>query len=83
MMYSFSEVQKLNDKFYSIFGVGFQKFYDGLMSVLFKRLCIDILKFDDWLHEKYGDYEENGQSMKEIIYEKYGEKGVKLIEDLI
>ena len=57
MEYKYSETHKLNEKFRSIFGVGFKDFYDGLMSVALKHLCIDIIKFDDWLHEKHGDYE--------------------------
>ena len=83
MVYKFSETHKLNDKFYSIFGVSFKPFYDGLMSVVSKHLCIDIMKFDDWLHEKYGNYEDNGKSMDDLIREKYGEKGVNLINELI
>ena len=82
MEYKFSEIYKLNEKFFAIFGIGFKEFYDGMMSVALKHLCIDIIKFDDWLHEKYGNYEDSGQSMKELIQEKCGEKGVKLIEDL-
>lgn len=83
MEYKFSETHLLNDKFQSIFGVGFKPFYDGLMSVALKHLCIDILKFDDWLHERHGDYEDNGQSMEDVIREHYGDKGVKLINELI
>jgi len=83
MEYKFSETHKLNDKFRGIFGISFKDFYDGLMSVASNHLCIDIIKFDDWLHEKHGNYEDSGQSMEELIREKYGEKGVKLIEDLM
>lgn len=83
MEYKFSDTYKLNEKFYCIFGVGFKEFYDGIVSVASKHLCIDIIKFDDWLHEKYGYYEDSGQSMSEFIREKYGEKGVKLIEELM
>ena len=73
----------LNDNFQSIFGVGFEYFYDGLMSVTSKRLCIDILKFDDWLHEQYGDYEDNGLSMEDVVRKHYGDNGVNLIKGLI
>ena len=83
MAYKFSQTQKLNNDFYAIFGTGFKSFYDGLMSIAMKKLCIDIIKFDDWLHERYGDYEDDGKSMDDIVREKYGEKGAKLIEELI
>mgnify|MGYP006872997651 CR=1 FL=1 len=83
MAYKFSETHLLNDKFQSIFGVGLMSFYDGLMSVVSRHLCIDILKFDDWLYEKYGEYEDNGQSMEDVVREHYGDKGVDLINGLI
>ena len=83
MAYKFSELNKLGDKFMSVFGIGFKPFYDGLMSVASKQLCIDILKFDEWLHEKHGNYEDAGQSMDDCIREHYGEEGVKLINEVI
>jgi hypothetical protein len=82
MAYKFSELNKLGDKFQRVFGIGFKPFYDGLMSVASKQLCIDILKFDEWLHKKHGDYEDAGQSMDDCIREHYGEEGVKLINDI-
>lgn len=82
-MYKFSELNKLGDKFMSVFGIGFKPFYDGLMSVASKQLCIDIMKFDEWLHEKHGDYEDAGQSMDDCIREHYGDEGAKLINEVI
>lgn len=35
------------------------------------------------LHEKYGNYEEEGKSMRDIVTEHYGEKGMKMILNLI
>lgn len=83
MTYKFSDRIILDKKFNSVFNVAFSLFYDGLMSIVSKHLCIDILKFDDWLHVAHGDYEESGMSMKELIRENYGEKGVRLIEELM
>jgi hypothetical protein len=83
MAYKFSETGKLGDKFQRVFGIGFKPFYDGLMSVASKQLCIDIMKFDEWLHEKHGNYEDAGQSMDDCIREHYGEEGVKLINEVI
>lgn len=82
MAYKFSEIGKLGDKFQRVFGIGFKPFYDGLMSVVSKQLCIDIMKFDEWLHKKHGDYEDAGQSMDDCIREHYGEEGVKLINEV-
>lgn len=83
MAYKFSETGKLGDEFQRVFGIGFKPFYDGLMSVASKQLCIDILKFDEWLHKKHGDYEDAGQSMEDCIREHYGDEGVKLINEVI
>lgn len=83
MAYKFSETGKLGDEFQRVFGIGFKPFYDGLMSVASKQLCIDILKFDEWLHKKHGDYEDDGKSMDDCIREHYGDEGVKLINEVI
>jgi hypothetical protein len=83
MAYKFSETGKLGDEFQRVFGIGFKPFYDGLMSVASKQLCIDILKFDEWLHEKHGNYEDAGQSMDDCIREHYGDEGARLINEVI
>lgn len=82
MAYKFSQLNKLGDEFRSVFGIGFKPFYDGLISVASKCLCIDILKFDEWLHQQHGNYEDEGKSMDDIIREHYGEKGVELINEV-
>ena len=82
MAYKFSQLNKLGDEFRSVFGIGFKPFYDGLISVASKCLCIDILKFDKWLRQQHGNYEDEGKSMDDIIREHYGEKGVKLINEV-
>jgi len=83
MAYKFSELNKLGDKFMAVFGIGFKPFYDGLMSVASKQLCIDILKFDEWLHEKHGNYEDSGKNMDDCIREHYGDEGARLINEVI
>lgn len=75
--------QKVADEFEGIFGIKFSKVHDKLMSVVFRLVIIDIFAFDDWLHEKYGNYEEEGKSMRDIVTEHYGEKGMKMILNLI
>ena len=79
VVYKFSQLHQLNDEFDRVFGIGFKPFYNGLVSVASKHLCIDILKFDDWLHKKHGNYEDSGKSMNNCIREHYGDEGVKLI----
>lgn len=81
--YPLYRIQKVADEFEGIFGIKFSKVHDKLMSVVFRLVIIDIFAFDDRLHEKYGNYEEEGKSMRDIVTEHYGEKGMKMILNLI
>lgn len=57
--------------------------YDPFVSFAMQKFQIDIIRFDDKLHRKFGDYEQQGMSMKDVIANNYGEQGLKLIEQLI
>jgi hypothetical protein len=35
------------------------------------------------LHWDFGDYENEGKSMKDIVLEKYGEQGLAVLEKLL
>lgn len=74
---------KLRQKFVGTFHMTIVDVYDPLMSCLYGKFQIDIIKFDDVLHRKFGDYEERGLSMRDIIKREYGEAGINLIEQLI
>ena len=55
-----------------------------MLSFMCERIVINPYAFDDYLHERYGNYEnERGMSMEEVVRENYGEEGVKLIHKLI
>jgi len=48
---------------------------DPFISILvYKRLVFDLIKFDDYLHERYGNYEEQGKSQSDIFEELFGDK---------
>lgn len=81
--YRFCDIDIVERKFQNYFGVSFKPFYDGVVSVFFKCLILDILKFDDWLHSQFGQYEDTGKSMRDIVLEKYGEDAFRLIKSLI
>ena len=53
------------------------------MSFVTNTFQVDLIKFDDILHRKFGDYEGQGLSMKDIIKREYGDAGINLIEQLI
>jgi hypothetical protein len=56
---------------------------DGLMTALqpSMAICFDVVKFDAFLHQQFGDYEAQGKSAAAIIEEKFGASARKLIED--
>ena len=47
--------------------------YDGFMTILMKKPCFDIFKFDDYIHHSKGDYEEQGKSLSDMFDEIFGE----------
>ena len=88
-LYSFDELSEeakekaIKTNFESYFGVSFGQFYDGFMSVATKSLKIDMFKFDDYLHKKHGQYEDQGLSMNTAIVKYYGKPAKDFIESLI
>jgi hypothetical protein len=46
-----------------------------------KKMSFNVIKFDEYLHQQFGDYENDGKSMASIIEEKFGEAASKLIGD--
>lgn len=60
----------------------FSKLINNAM-VLFGEFVIDILKFDQFLHEKFGNYEDEGKSMRDILSEKYGDDIKDYVEQMV
>ena len=46
-----------------------------------KNLHFNVISFDKYLHEQFGEYEDAGKSMAAIIEEKFGAPARRLIED--
>jgi len=75
--YKLHEHPQAKKDFEAAFGIPIGQFYDGMMTMAFKQISIDPFKLDDWLHQKFGEYEEEQQkSMQDIIKEHYGFKGM-------
>lgn len=70
-------------KFAKLFEVSIGDFYDPLLSLLFGRWMIDLIRFDQYLHSKFGNYEAEGLSMEEFVTMRFGNEASKLLEDLI
>ena len=45
------------------------------------KICFDVVKFDEYLHQQFGEYENDGKSMATVIQEKFGTSARKLVED--
>lgn len=74
---------KLRDDFQRVFRMSMVDLYDPLLSWIAGRFVIKIEVFDERLHERFGEYEETGLSMEDIIREQYGLEGLKIINALI
>jgi hypothetical protein len=46
-----------------------------------RKISFDVVKFDMYLHEQFGQYEDEGKSMASIIEEHFGAPARKLIQD--
>ncbi|WP_296022446.1 hypothetical protein [uncultured Treponema sp.] len=57
-----------------------EDFYDNALTVIMKKPCFDIFKFDDFLHSAYGDYEAQGKSMADVLHERYPAQEQRLKE---
>jgi hypothetical protein len=83
MSYKTSESVQARTDFERCFHTSIRDFYDGFTTVLFQKICIDPLLFDDYLHQKYGTYEDRGLSMQGFIREQYGEEACEVLDQLI
>ncbi len=59
------------------------RFLDTLAIQCGKRVALDIMAFDEWLHGRHGEYENDGLSMADCIAKHYGEPARKFVESLI
>lgn len=60
-----------------------ERFIDNLLTAILGRWIIDIERFDKYLHELYGNYENKGLSMRDLIESEMGINALKLIENLL
>jgi len=45
------------------------------------KVSFNVISFDKYLHEQFGEYENEGKSMASIIEEHFGASASKLIKD--
>lgn len=77
-----SNLQKAKNKFNEMFHMDISNYYDPALTYIYNKIIIDIVKFADDYEEKYGKLTE-GVSLKDSIFEHFGQDGVSLICDLL
>lgn len=60
------------EKFFGIPAAQAFRFVDPVCTNIRRRPTIDPIVFDCWLHEQFGEYEEAGLSMAQLITSKFG-----------
>lgn len=76
------------------FRKGFRKFFPDLDAGKFidrnligaspaPIVSIDVMQFDDWLHEKFGEYEKKKLSMARVIEKHFGKDAMLFIKEAI
>jgi len=59
-------------------------YLDTIMTSVSGKLTLDILKMDNWLHHKHGEYEEeNKHSMSSFIKQEYGSAAVSFVRSVM
>jgi len=69
--------------FYKTFRRYFTDFMDKDLTAAFRKPVLDIGKFDDWLHEKFGEYENDGLSMSDVLANNFGESAAMQVKGLL
>jgi hypothetical protein len=63
----------------------FNHFWRGnmqLLGLMNREIIIDTMLFDDWLHERFGNYEDDNKSIKDICKEKFGQDVVDFLDEM-
>ena len=75
--YRITEIHIVERKFQRLFGVSFQPFFDPTLSVIFRHVNLDLLKFNKWLRNQLGA--PSDAPITEIVRKKYGAEAEKLL----
>lgn len=69
--------------FKGVFGIELKDYCDTLTSCMVGKFIFGIFKFDNYLHDKFGDYESRGLSMEALIKKEYGDEALVLLKSII
>lgn len=72
------------NEFRKVFGLNLGKYIVFKMMLAKKVLMFDMLKFSDWLEERYpDDCKADGVSYSDVVRKRFGERGENLIKKII
>lgn len=58
-------------------------YLDATLMLITGRIELDILKLDDLLHERHGEYEREAKSMSDITIQEYGVLANAFVDSII
>lgn len=58
-------------------------YLDTYLMLLTNRIELDILKLDDLLHERHGNYEEDEKCMSDITLQEYGAVANAFVDSML
>lgn len=76
-------VKAVAEKFRKFFDLDYRNFVDVQCTLLLGYVAIDILKFDDWLHSLFGEYEDAGMSMMDCITKNFGSDACSFVSSML
>lgn len=75
--------QILSHEFSAIFKISLNEVLDTFMSFIMRRHIVDIVKFENLLINRYGDYTNDGISLSEFVEKKFGIYARELLEKML
>jgi len=60
-----------------------RQYLDGLIWSATRKIILDVIKLDELLHQRHGQYEENNMSMSDIIEQEYGINAKRFCESVL
>lgn len=81
-MRQYDDYSRTCKEFKAIFGLDFRKYVDRFFY-RFGAVCVDIVKFGDWLKATFYNGDMGNISIKEAVEAQFGERGLTLIEELM
>lgn len=58
-------------------------YLDTTLMLITGRIEIDVLKLDDLLHERHGEYERKAKSMSDITIQEYGVMANAFVDSML